>query len=286
MGVPTETRSTRVNPARPSSGDQTHATMSAHVAVGPSSRATRSMSSRTPALNSLQAVDASWAPIACAYAVTTDAGSSARELPPACVARTHARAASSATGTSRIRRTVVDVRRLVDGLLELACERPRVPLVAGDDEARVVPGQRPDDLRVVEPVERAGDRRRRPELRLEDDDVLRDTRLAAELVEDGTEGVLGRRAPPPLRRHVAGPPELVVHLLEPQLANIPRHRRLRHVAARSCERLHELELGADALAHHRARDQLLAIRLRERLRLHGHGRSIDIRGDFLQSRNV
>ena len=58
---------------------------------------------------------------------------------------------------------------------ELAGDLLRVRRAGRDHQARVVAGERADDLRMLEPVERAGDRRGRAELGLDDDDVLRRT---------------------------------------------------------------------------------------------------------------
>ena len=63
-----------------------------------------------------------------------------------------------------------------------------------------------------------------------------------------------------------------MHLLEPELADVPRDRRLRDPAARGCERLRQLELRADPLARDDAREQPLSLRLSEGL----HAPSIDM----------
>jgi hypothetical protein len=66
----------------------------------------------------------------------------------------------------------------------LALEQLRVAAVARDHEAGVVAGERPDDPLVLEPVQRPCDRRCRPELGLQHDDVLRSGDAAPELLEE------------------------------------------------------------------------------------------------------
>src|SRR5207245_7331147 len=98
-------------------------------------------------------------------------------------------------------------------------------------------GDRAHDARVLEAVDRARDRRRRSQLGLDDDDVLRGDRAATELGEHPCERVPWIRAPNRLRRDVAGPAEDVARLLEAQLTNVARDGRLRHLAARPIERI-------------------------------------------------
>jgi hypothetical protein len=54
---------------------------------------------------------------------------------------------------------------------------------------------------------------------------------------------------------------VVVRLLETELSNVPRHRRLRDDAACSGERVEQLELGADPLPRNEALDQPLTLGL-------------------------
>src|SRR5207249_331027 len=66
-----------------------------------------------------------------------------------------------------------------------------------------------------------------------------------------------------VRDDVSRTSELVSGLLQPELADVPRDRRLGHAAARARERIEELELGPDSFACHHALDQPLTVRLRE-----------------------
>jgi len=116
---------------------------------------------------------------------------------------------------------------------------------------------------MLEPVERASDRRRGSELRVDDDDVLRGRRLTGELGEDATEPV-ARIRPAYVGQDVAWASERVVTLLETELAEVARHRRLRHATPGLRECVSQLELRADALARHDAPDQALSLELPER----------------------
>ena len=78
-----------------------------------------------------------------------------------------------------------------DRLAELGGERARVLLVARDDEARVVARERADNPGMLDLVDSARDRGRRAELRVDHDDVLRDSRAAAELGEHRAERLRG-----------------------------------------------------------------------------------------------
>ena len=132
---------------------------------------------------------------------------------------------------------------------ELGGERPRVLLVARDHETRVVAGERADDALVRGLVDRARDRRRGAELGVHDDEVLREAVRRPNCVSTATSASCGsgrRRATGPAAR--SGAPESVVDLLEPELADVARDRRLRDPAARGGERLRHLELRPDPLA--------------------------------------
>ena len=85
---------------------------------------------------------------------------------------------------------------LADRARELAGDLLRVRRTGGDHEARVVAGERADDLRMLEPVERAGDRRGRAELGMDDDDVLRDGGAEAELRQHRASDSRGSRREP------------------------------------------------------------------------------------------
>ncbi len=89
----------------------------------------------------------------------------------------------------------------------------------------------------------------------------------AELAEHAAKRV-ARVAPASVGQHVPRPAQRVVHLLEPELTQIPRDRRLRHPAACVLEGGQELELRPDPLAGHDARDQALPLGLPQDLVLH------------------
>ena len=86
---------------------------------------------------------------------------------------------------------------------------------------------------------------------------------AAELVEQAVEDLA--RVDPPLavRQHVAEPSERVARLLEAELADVPRDRRLRDRAAGALERVEQLLLGAEPLALDEARHETLPLGLRQ-----------------------
>ena len=77
-----------------------------------------------------------------------------------------------------------------------------------------------------EPIDRPRNRRRRAELRLDDDDVLRGHDVPAELGQDCGQRFARIRAPAVLRQHVPRAAELVAGLLQPELADVARNRRL------------------------------------------------------------
>ena len=130
----------------------------------------------------------------------------------------------------------------------------------------VVAGERADDHRMLQPVERAGDGRRRAELRLEDDDVPGCRHAATELAQDRPQRLLRIGAARVPRRVVPGPTERVVRLLEAELADVSRHRRLRHDAARVGKRVDQLELRSDPLPRDDALDQTMPFGLAQRSR--------------------
>src|SRR5262249_39580457 len=109
--------------------------------------------------------------------------------------------------------------------------------------------------------ERAGDRRSRAELALQHDDVPGRGDCAAELAEHGVQRLFRIGSPNGLRQHVPGPPELVMRLLEPELTDVARDRRLCDSAAGLAERIEQLELRADALAGDDALDQAVPLGL-------------------------
>src|SRR5205085_10064910 len=128
---------------------------------------------------------------------------------------------------------------LADRRAQLARDLLGVGRAGGDDEARVVTGERADDLRVLEPVERPGDRRGRAELRLDDDDVLGRGRADAELPQDALERLPRVWAAVASGQHVPRAAERVARLLQAQLPDVARDRRLRDGAAGPGQRLGE-----------------------------------------------
>jgi len=84
---------------------------------------------------------------------------------------------------------------------------------------------------VAEFVERARDRRGRTEVALQHDDVPGRSHPATELGEHAVERFRGIAAANRMREHISRPSELVMRLLQSELANIPRDRRLRNAAA-------------------------------------------------------
>src|SRR5437763_2551960 len=123
---------------------------------------------------------------------------------------------------------------------------------------------------MLDPVEGARDRRGGAELRLQDDDVVGRGRSPSELRQDRGQRLARIDPPTSLGECVAGTAERVVRLLEPELADVARDRRLSYDAARGLERREQLELGADPAARDDASDQSLPLRLAERCRLRLH----------------
>src|SRR3954453_7497949 len=116
---------------------------------------------------------------------------------------------------------------------------------------------------MLELVQRPRDRGRRTELRLDDDEISRGGHPAAELTEDRQKQLAGRRATGRVREDVPRPAERVAGLLEPELADVAGHRRLRYHAACVPQRVEQLELCPHAFARHDADDQTVAVRLAE-----------------------
>jgi hypothetical protein len=148
-------------------------------------------------------------------------------------------------------------KHLADRLPELRGQPLRVRFVPRDHQARVVSGQRADDVLVVEAVESARDRRRRPELGVQDDDVARGRGPPAELAQDSDQRGVGIGRPAAVGERVARPSERIVCLLEPERADVPRDGRLRDAAPGAFERRQQLELRPDSPARDDARDQPL-----------------------------
>src|SRR5918999_4212384 len=103
-------------------------------------------------------------------------------------------------------------------------------------------------------VERPADRRRRPELGMDDDHVLRSRGVPPELGKHAAKRIAWIRAAY-VWQDVTRAAEGVVTLLEPELAEVPGDRRLGNTTARVGERVEELELRPDAFARDDARDQ-------------------------------
>ena|SRR5947209_13132464 len=116
---------------------------------------------------------------------------------------------------------------------------------------------------MLEPIERAGDRGRRAELGGEDDEVLGGGGAARELAEHAGERLVRVHPPGPVRCDVARASERILALLEPELADVARDRRLRNPAAGARKRVPQLELRSDPLASDEAADQPLAVPLPE-----------------------
>ena len=137
----------------------------------------------------------------------------------------------------------------------------------------------PTTLRMLDLVERARDRRCGAELRVERRRCSARSRAAAELREHCASAACGsgRRRSDSAGSDVARASERVVRLLEPELADVARDRRLRHRAAGGGERGCELELRADALARDDSGEQPLPLRLAEGPAVRLHGPSIDMR---------
>src|SRR5205823_9112151 len=163
---------------------------------------------------------------------------------------------------SRPRDSAVLLNEAPNRRAELVRDRLRVRGVTRDDEAGVVAGERTDHLRVLDAVERPRDRRGRADFRMDDDDVLRRYRSPAELREHRREGLTRASPASAPRQHVTRPPEHVEGLLEPELADIARDRRLRDFTARFPERALQLVLAPDPTPADDARDQTLPLVLR------------------------
>jgi hypothetical protein len=130
---------------------------------------------------------------------------------------------------------------------------------------------------MLQAIERSADRRRRAELGVDDDDVLRRRRPPAELRQDRRQR-LARIAPPAvLRQHVPRAPQLIVTLLEPQLADVPRDRGLGGQAALAGQGREQIVLRPDPPPRDEARNQALPFGLREASRIRLHGRRIGFR---------
>jgi hypothetical protein len=112
---------------------------------------------------------------------------------------------------------------------------------------------------MLEPIERARDRRRRTELRLYDHDVLGRGRPHAELAQHAVQRLARVALSSSPRKHVARPSKGVARLLQAQLANVARNCRLRHPAPRLCEGFRQLELAPDAAPRDDACDQPLPL---------------------------
>jgi hypothetical protein len=131
---------------------------------------------------------------------------------------------------------------------------------------------------VVDAIQRARDGGRRAELGLKNDHVLRSNDTTPELTEHTCKGITGILAAPLVRTRqlVAGPTEGVVGLLEAELADVARDRRLRHGAAKAAERGEELVLRPNALPRDDACDQAMTIEFRHRPHLHNASISIQV----------
>src|SRR6476620_2818064 len=116
---------------------------------------------------------------------------------------------------------------------------------------------------MLEPVECAGDRRSRPDLGLNDDEVLRDHGATAELVEQAVEDLARIDPALAVRQYVAKSSERVARLLQAELADVPRDGRLRDRAAGPRERVQQLLLCAEPLALDEARHETLPLSLRQ-----------------------
>jgi hypothetical protein len=116
---------------------------------------------------------------------------------------------------------------------------------------------------MLEPVERAGDRRRGADLGADHDQVRGGGHTPPELLEDRHERG-GRIGAPAAGEREARAPELVVHLIDAELAQVARERRLGDCAAGGGERLAQLELCADTASPDHALDQALTLLLLQR----------------------
>ena len=116
---------------------------------------------------------------------------------------------------------------------------------------------------MLEPVEGARNRRRRPDLGLDDDQVLSDDGAAAELVEQAVEDLARIDPALAVRQHITKPAEWVARLFEAELADVPRDRRLGDGAAGALERIEQLLLCAEPFALDETRHEALPFRLRQ-----------------------
>ena len=109
---------------------------------------------------------------------------------------------------------------------------------------------------------------------MHDDEVLRTVVRRPNCVSTATSASCGsgRRRADSAGQLVARAAERVVDLLEPELADVTRDRRLRDPAAGGGERLRQLELRPDPLARDDPGEQPLPLRLSEGL----HAPSIDM----------
>ena len=112
---------------------------------------------------------------------------------------------------------------------------------------------------MADAVERPRDRRRRADLRLDDDDVPGGDGAAPELVEQGLKRLPRIRAATAGRRHVPLAPERVRLLLDPELAEVAGHGGLGDRAAGGGQRLLQLPLGAEPAPLDQAQDEPLAL---------------------------
>jgi hypothetical protein len=96
-----------------------------------------------------------------------------------------------------------------------------------------------------------------------DDDVLSLDGPPSELRQNRIQRVARVAPAPPLRQNVARPAEHVAGLFEPELAEVPRDRRLRDLAAGAPERALQLVLAPNSTTSDYAGDQSLPLGLRE-----------------------
>src|SRR5437899_7266477 len=116
---------------------------------------------------------------------------------------------------------------------------------------------------MADAVEGARDCGRGADLGLDNDDVLCGNGAAAELGEQRVERVPRIGTGAAVRQDIAVPAERVACLLEAELPNVARDRRLRDGAAGALERLEQLLLRAEPHALDEARNEPLAVALRE-----------------------
>lgn len=116
---------------------------------------------------------------------------------------------------------------------------------------------------MLDAVEGPRDCRGRAKFRMNDDDVLRRHRSPAELREHRGERLTWASPASAPRQHVPRPAEHVQGLLEPELADVARDRRLRDLTASSPKRSLQLVLASDPPSTDDARNQTLALALRK-----------------------